>query len=111
MEVAVYRIAQEALTNVARHAEAQCCLLRLSIDHDMLSLNISDDGKGIPASHPIGVGLHAMHERARELGGSCAITRGASGGTLIQARLPLPREQESIPPAASNESHVGRLEE
>jgi signal transduction histidine kinase len=111
VEVAVYRIAQEALTNVARHAEAQCSLLRLSINHDTLYLDIADDGKGIPVSHKIGVGLHAMHERASELGGSCMVTRGASGGTLIQVRLPLPREQESIPPAASNESSAGRLEE
>ncbi len=104
VEVAAYRIAQEALTNVARHAEAQCCLLRLSITDDTLSLDISDDGKGIPDSHTIGVGLHAMHERTSELGGTCVATRGASGGTLIQVRLPLPREQESMPPAASNES-------
>jgi two-component system NarL family sensor kinase len=110
VEVAAYRIAQEALTNVARHAEAQRCLLRLSLTHDTLSLDISDDGKGIPASHSIGVGLHAMHERASELGGSCVVTRGASGGTLIQVRLPLPREQEPIAPAAANGSNAGPLE-
>jgi signal transduction histidine kinase len=106
-EVAAYRIAQEALTNVARHAQAQCCLLRLSLKDDTLSLDISDDGKGLPASHHIGVGLHAMHERASELGGSCVVTRGESGGTLIQVRLPLPREQELTPPPASNENNAG----
>ena len=75
VEVATYRIAQEALANVARHAQARYCLLRLSIDHDVLSLDISDDGKVFPSDHHIGVGLHTMHERASELGGNCAITR------------------------------------
>jgi signal transduction histidine kinase len=66
----------------------------------VLSLDISDDGKGIPLEHHIGVGLHTMHERASELGGNCAITRSSSGGTLIQARLPLSLEQEpTLPPS------------
>jgi len=89
VEVAVYRIAQEALTNVARHAQVQHCLLHLSIDAEALHLAISDDGKGLPVSHRIGVGLHAMHERASELGGTCTISQGPSGGTTIQVRLPL----------------------
>jgi len=95
VEVAIYRIAQEALTNVARHAQAQHCLLHLSIDAGVLQLDISDDGQGIPAGHRIGVGLHTMHERASELGGSCTITRGTSGGTTIQARFPLPAAEET----------------
>ncbi len=94
VEVAVYRIAQEALTNIARHAQAQHCLLHLSIDAGVLLLDISDDGKGIPPGHHSGVGLHAMHERASELGGSCTITPGPSGGTTIQVRLPLPAAEE-----------------
>jgi signal transduction histidine kinase len=97
VEVAVYRIAQEALTNVAHHAGAQHCLLCLSIDTEALHLDISDDGKGIPAGHPIGVGLHAMHERASELGGSCTITRGSSGGTMIQVRLPIAAVRDMLP--------------
>jgi signal transduction histidine kinase len=97
VEVAVYRIAQEALTNVARHAQAQHCLLRLSIDHDALHLDIVDDGQGIPAGHRIGIGLHTMHERASELGGSCTITAGSPGGTTIQVRLPLAAATEDVP--------------
>ena len=96
VEVAVYRISQEALVNVARHADAKHCQLRLSIRVGTLCLDISDDGKGIPVSHGIGVGLHAMHERASELGGSCITSQGASGGTLIQVRLPLTRAPESM---------------
>jgi signal transduction histidine kinase len=97
VEVAVYRIAQEALTNAARHARAQHCLLRLCIDHDALYLDVSDDGQGIPASHRIGVGLHAMHERASELGGSCTIKAGSSVGTTIQVRLPLAAAKDALP--------------
>ena len=89
VEVAVYRIAQEALTNVARHAQAQRCLLSLQVDEDAFHLEICDDGKGIPAGHHVGVGLQAMHERANELGGSCTITAGSSGGTIVRVRIPL----------------------
>lgn len=99
VEVAAYRIAQEALTNVARHAGAQHCLLQLSIDAEALQIDISDDGQGIPVSHRIGVGLHTMHERASELGGGCTIAPGFSGGTTIRVRLPrlLEKEAEAAP--------------
>jgi signal transduction histidine kinase len=108
VEVAAYRIAMEALVNVSRHADAKRCQLRLSIAHNTLNLDISDDGKGIPASHNIGVGLHAMYERSSELGGRCMVTPGTSGGTLIQVRLPLPSHPpESISPATSNEFSAG----
>ncbi len=89
VEVAAYRIAQEALTNVVRHAEAQQCCLRLRLDERALTLQVSDDGKGIVPGHHIGVGLVAMQERAVELGGSSTITPGPSGGTTIQVSLPL----------------------
>ena len=95
VEVAAYRIAQEALTNVTRHARAQHCLLRLALDAEALHLDISDNGQGIAAEHRFGVGLHTMHERASELGGSCTITQGPSGGTTIQVRLPLPAAEEA----------------
>ncbi len=102
VEVAVYRIAQEALTNVARHAQALHCLLHLSIDSETLSLDISDDGRGILVGHRIGVGLHAMHERANELGGSCSIIKGTSGGTMIQVRLPLAKAWDALPTSAQH---------
>ncbi|GAC1347286.1 MAG: hypothetical protein NVSMB27_12390 [Ktedonobacteraceae bacterium] len=97
VEVAAYRIAQEALTNVARHAQAQRCLLQLSSNAETLHLDITDDGKGLPVGHRIGVGLHTMHERASELGGSCTVIRGSSGGTTIQARLPLGAAKHALP--------------
>jgi len=97
VEVAAYRIAQEALTNVARHAQALHCSLRLAIDAEAVHLDISDDGQGIPTGHRIGVGLHAMRERASELGGSCTVTQGPSGGTAIQARIPCVPARDALP--------------
>ncbi len=97
VEVAAYRIAQEALTNVARHAHAQHCLLRLALDTEAVQLTISDDGQGIPVGHRIGVGLYTMHERASELGGSCTITCGSSRDTTIQVRLPLTAARDALP--------------
>jgi signal transduction histidine kinase len=88
VEVAAYRIAQEALTNVARHASAQHCRLRLWLDDDCLCLEVRDDGRGLPADVRNGVGLHAMQERAAELGGVYSVESGPAG-TVVLARLPL----------------------
>jgi len=93
VEVAAYRIALEALTNVARHARAQTCRIRLDIaEAQALCLEITDDGDGLPAGSHAGVGLTAMRERAVELGGECRIDSGPARGTRVWARLPLPRE-------------------
>ena len=54
-----------------------------------LELEISDDGKGIDPSIPIGVGLSSMRERAEELGGSCTVGPGPGGGTLVRVSIPL----------------------
>ena len=91
VEVAVYRITQEALTNVARHARATTCVVRLAVNDDV-TLEIVDDGVGIPAGRSAGVGLSSMHERAAELGGSCAVEISPEGGTRVLARLPLAKE-------------------
>jgi signal transduction histidine kinase len=87
VEVAAYRIAQEALTNVVRHAHARTCTVRLEMG-DVLSLEITDDGCGLNGTQP-GVGLSSMRERAEELGGTCVIGPGAHGGTCVLARLPV----------------------
>ena len=90
VEVAVYRIAQEALTNVVRHAEAHTCLVRLRLDESvgLLCLEIKDDGKGLPMKPRAGVGLSSMRERAEELGGTLTITSLSTNGTSVLARLP-----------------------
>ena len=91
VEVAVYRITQEALTNVARHARAQTCVVRLVVNDDV-TLEIVDDGVGIYAERSAGVGLSSMRERASELGGSCVVQPVPKGGTQVLVRLPLSKE-------------------
>jgi signal transduction histidine kinase len=91
VEVAAYRIALEAVTNAVRHAEARTCRVCLRADGD-LSLEISDDGRGLTAADLIGMGLTSMRERAAELGGACAIDGRPGQGTRVRVRLPLPKE-------------------
>src|SRR5215207_2863979 len=94
VEVAAYRIVQEALTNVVRHAHAGTCLVCLSLN-DVLELEITDDGVGLPADRRAGVGLSSMRERAAELGGTCVIEPVTSGGARVLARLPLPKRDRA----------------
>ena len=88
IEVAVYRIVLEAVTNVGRHAGAHTCRIHLSID-STLCLTIEDDGRGLSSSYVPGVGLSSMRERATELGGTCKIERRNPGGTRVRVQLPL----------------------
>jgi signal transduction histidine kinase len=95
VEVAAYRIVQEALANVAGHAHARTCAVRLALAPSAsteadyaLDVEITDDGVGLPAEQRMGVGMLSMRERAEELGGTCVI-EGADGGTRVRARLPL----------------------
>jgi signal transduction histidine kinase len=93
VEVAAYRIALEAVTNVARHAQARTCTIRLSSHHNgrlALQVDVIDDGAGLPAQIRSGVGFSSMRERAAELGGTCTIENRPIGGTHLIARLPLP---------------------
>ena len=93
VEVASYRIVQEALANVTHHASATKCVVRLTVTGE-LRIEVSDDGIGIPEDHQSGVGLHSMRERAEELGGTCLVGRSASDGTRVLARLPLPGHEK-----------------
>lgn len=88
VEVAAYRIVIEAVTNVQRHANATNCIVRIHLDKQRLCLEIIDDGCGIAAGQPAGVGLNAMRERTVELGGQFSMQQSAAGGTYIQASLP-----------------------
>ncbi len=91
VEVAAYRVTQEALNNVTRHAQARTCVVRLAL-LDELQLEITDDGVGLPAELHAGVGLLSMRERAAELGGSCVIETTPGQGTRVLVKLPLLKE-------------------
>jgi len=93
IEVAAYRVVQEALTNVVRHAQACSCRIRFSLpENGDLQVEITDDGVGLPAEPRAGVGLFSMRERAEEVGGSCVIEPAPGRGTRVLARLPVPKE-------------------
>ena len=89
VEVAAYRIALEAFTNLIKHADASACQVLIRIENASLLLEISDNGKGLLAEHHTGIGLHSMRERAGELGGEFAVENKLSGGTTVRARLPI----------------------
>ncbi len=91
VEVAAYRIVQEALTNVVRHAQARACTVCLTLG-DALIVTIRDDGVGLPPGGRAGVGLTSMRERTAELGGTCQIESVPGQGARIHARLPLHQE-------------------
>ncbi len=97
LEVAAYRIATEALANVARHTNASHVTLRVGVDADppALRVEVVDDGPGLPVDQRPGVGLRSMRERADEVGGTCQVDRTRSGGTRVQAVLPIPAPDES----------------
>lgn len=87
-EVATYRIALEAMTNVSRHSGATTCEVELSLNGG-LCLTISDNGDGFPPESRRGVGLTSMRERADELGGSLSVESTDGRGTTVVAILPI----------------------
>jgi len=102
VEVACYRIVQEALANVVRHARANHCSVRIRLDEETgaLIVEVEDDGRGIREDDRAGVGMISMRERTEELGGRCVVKPLAGGGTLLRAVLPFqtaadePRREE-----------------
>jgi two-component system, NarL family, sensor histidine kinase UhpB len=91
-ELAVYRVAQESLTNVARHADASWVEIALQPGPDSVVLRIIDDGRGIPTPDPFALnghgGLRGMRERALLVGGALAVKRGREGGVEVRLEVP-----------------------
>ncbi len=90
--IAVFRIFQETLTNIIRHAEATEVKVILKEDNEFLTLEIQDNGKGIPEdqiSSPESVGLIGIRERARILGGSAVISGSSAEGTRVKVHIPV----------------------
>jgi len=93
VETAAFRILQEALANVRKHARAERVDVELHRDGDWLHLAVRDDGVGLPADEGRGrhgLGLVSMRERADLVGGTCTIERAGARGTCVRVRLPLP---------------------
>jgi signal transduction histidine kinase len=97
VEVACYRIVQEALANVVRHARASNCSIRIRMDEEAgaLSVEVEDDGRGIRDNDRAGVGMSSMRERTEELGGWCTVKPLAGGGTLVRALLPFQTAEDA----------------
>ncbi len=89
IDTALFRIAQEALTNVARHAGASRVAVRLGWRMGAAMLQVEDDGRGIAAGRQsTGLGLLGMRERAERLGGDLTVKPVPRGGTIVEVRIP-----------------------
>ncbi len=95
-ELALYRIAQESLTNVARHAQANRVTLALARGHDSVVLRVIDDGRGFDGAPEEHGGLRSMRERALLVEGTLAITDGASGGVEVRLEVPAARAAQPV---------------
>jgi signal transduction histidine kinase len=89
VEVALFRIFQEGLTNVIRHSGASKCLILLQVTKNGICLMVEDNGSGIDEMAKKGVGLLSMKERATEIGGYCHVQSQPRQGTKIEVFLPL----------------------
>lgn len=89
-ELVVYRIAQEALTNAIRHADANRATVDLRRDDGHVVLTVSDNGTGFSAEAPGDGGIAGMHERARLVDGSLSIESAPGSGTTIRFSVPIP---------------------
>ncbi|QES17270.1 two-component sensor histidine kinase [Streptomyces venezuelae] len=103
VDLAAYRIVQESLTNVTRHAGASTVRVGLDWGADALRLRIADDGAGAREGRPLGSGIRGMAERARAFGGELTARNGDGGGFLVDARLPLPPPTGPTGPTGSTE--------
>lgn len=91
----VFRIVQEALHNIQKHANANAVEITVRASDFWLSVTVQDDGRGFQQGRSHGLGLTGMHERAEGLGGSVKITSGPGKGTLIEVALPLPQRLQA----------------
>ncbi len=92
----IYRIAQEAVTNSARHGKAENITLRLSMSESQIVMAVADDGIGISneASQGQGLGMRTMRYRAESIGASLDISRRSEGGTIVRCCVPVREVEE-----------------
>ena len=101
LETLVYRVAQEALTNVAKHARAKAARVEVRRDPGKLSMIVKDNGVGFDVAqvfggqeHERGFGLHGMRDRVQLFGGCIEVRSSPANGTVIEIEIPLPEEEE-----------------
>ena len=111
IEIALFRVLQESLTNVHRHSRASSAEISVETDAEQITIEIHDSGRGVPVHvlHQLngeglnlGVGLAGMRERIHELGGRFSVNSN-NNGTTVRASVPLDARQESMPMRASAE--------
>jgi two-component system sensor histidine kinase UhpB len=93
-------IAKEALSNIARHARATRVSLAAEVEQDRLTLEIADNGRGLPVDYVVGYGLRNMRDRARLLGGEMQLNSPSGGGTQLRVQVPWCLEEEDDAKAA-----------
>jgi len=102
-EIALFRVVQEALTNVRRYSGSPTAQVRLQVQDDRIQVEVEDQGKGMPAdilrssgpSALLGVGIQGMRERMRQLSGQLQITSGTAGGAKVVATVPVAAGHEA----------------
>jgi signal transduction histidine kinase len=102
--IALFRIAQEAFTNILKHSAAKSVDITLDLDDEAIVMRISDDGTGIPAGRSNAVashGLASMRHRVRALGGLLDVRSSASGGTSLLVRIPISHALANTPESAA----------
>src|SRR5262249_42906090 len=99
IDLTIYRCVQESLTNAIRHAAANQVVITVGEaagEASQLVLEIADDGHGIGADAPRGLGVAGMEERVRALGGQFAIEPRPGGGTMVHAVIPLAPPESTV---------------
>jgi signal transduction histidine kinase len=98
VDLGLFRIAQEALNNVEKHAGAKMVRLRIAIQGNVVVLKVQDDGRGFDTVIPNavqgarrGIGLSSLQERATALGGTCEVVSHPKRGTSVTVRVPIPK--------------------
>jgi signal transduction histidine kinase len=109
VEIALFRVLQESLTNVHRHSRASSAEIKVEVDAEEITMEVSDHGRGMPErvlqqlrgdGTRLGVGLAGMRERIHELGGTFEVSSGGNG-TTIRAVVPLSIREDSTRASAS----------
>ena len=102
MEMTIFRVVQESLTNVYRHANSDSARVEIDKQSSWVVIRVRDYGKGLPeditgktTSSVLGVGITGMRERVRQFGGDLTLSR-AEPGTLVETRIPLFRSAIDI---------------